>query len=97
MKLQDLTENKNRIVAKIKYQITKATTENQILVMKKMVAMLPQFENEKPTKANIDKLTAKAIASYIKHNHTFTPEQATAVRAAYELSQKESRPSNLQY
>jgi hypothetical protein len=97
MNTQDLTENRNRIIAKINYQITRATSENIKAVMIKIVAMLPQFENEKPTKANIDKLTMKAITSYIKYGHKFTAEQANAVDAAYQLKQKESRPSSLQY
>jgi hypothetical protein len=97
MTTQDLTENRNRIIAKINYQITKATSENIKAVMNKMVAMLPQFVSDKPTKANIDKLTMKAITNYIKYNHTYTAEQANAVDAAYQLKQKESRPSSLQY
>lgn len=96
MTLQDLTDNKTRIVSKINFQITKATSENIKAIMTKMVAMLPQFENEKATKANIDKLTMKAITNYLKYSHNYTSEQADTVEEAYKLKQQESRPSSLQ-
>lgn len=96
MKLQDLTDNRDRIIRKINSQITKATSENIKAVMTKMVAMLPQFESEKATMANIDKLTMKATLSYIKTGRTYTSEQASAVDAAYQAKQRESRPSSLQ-
>lgn len=96
MKIQDLTDNKERIIRKINSQITKSTSENIKAVMTKMVAMLPQFESEKATMANIDKLTMKATLSYIKTGRTYTAEQANAVDAAYQAKQRESRPSNLQ-
>lgn len=96
MKIQDLTDNKERIIRKINSQITKANSENIKAVMTKMVAMLPQFESEKATMANIDKLTMKATLSYIKTGRTYTAEQANAVDAAYQAKQRESRPSSLQ-
>jgi hypothetical protein len=96
MTTQDLTKNRDRIIRKINSQITKATSENIKAVMTKMVAMLPQFESEKATMANIDKLTMKATLSYIKIGRTYTAEQANAVDAAYQAKQRESRPSSLQ-
>ena len=96
MTTQDLTNNKPRIIRKINSQITKANSENIKAVMTKMVAMLPQFESEKATMANIDKLTMKATLSYIKTGRTYTAEQANAVDAAYQAKQRESRPSSLQ-
>ena len=96
MTTQDLTNNRDRIIRKINSQITKATSENIKAVMTKMVAMLPQFESEKATMANIDKLTMKATLSYIKTGRTYTAEQANAVDAAYQAKQRESRPSSLQ-
>lgn len=96
MTTQDLTKNRDRIIRKINYQITKATSENIKSVMTKMVTMLPQFESEKATMANIDKLTMKATLSYIKTGRTYTAEQANAVDAAYQAKQRESRPSSLQ-
>lgn len=96
MTTQDLTNNRDRIIRKINSQITKATSENIKVVMTKMVAMLPQFESEKATMANIDKLTMKATLSYIKTGRTYTAEQANAVDAAYQAKQRESRPSSLQ-
>ena len=95
MKLQDLTDNKERIIRKINSQITKANSENIKAVMTKMVAMLPQFESEKATMANIDKLTMKATLSYIKTGRTYTAEQAITVDAAYQAKQKESIQSSL--
>lgn len=67
MTIQDLTNNKARIIKKIQSQITLATAENIKSVMTKMVAMLPQFVNEKTTMGNIDKLTIKATLSYVKN------------------------------
>ena len=96
MTTQDLTNNKDRIIRKINSQITKATYENIKAVMTKMVTMLPQFESEKATMANIDKLTMKATLSYIKTGRTYTAEQANAVYATYQAKQRESRPSSLQ-
>lgn len=96
MTTQDLTNNRDRIIRKINSQITKATSENIKAVMTKMVTMLPQFESEKATMANIDKLTMKATLSYIKTGRTYTAEQANAVDAAYQAKQRESRPSSLQ-
>ena len=95
MTTQDLTNNRDRIIRKINFQITKATSENIKSVMVKMIAMLPQFENEKATMANIDKLTMKAITNYLKYSHSYTQEQAEAVDAAYAAKQRESRQSSL--
>jgi hypothetical protein len=95
MTTQDLTDNRNRIINNINKNITRATADNIKAVMIKMVAMLPQFATDKPTKSNIDKLTNKAITSYIKYNHNFTTEQANEVDAAYRLKQLDSRPSSL--
>ena len=95
MTIQDLTNNRDRIIRKINFQITKATSENIKSVMVKMIAMLPQFENEKATMANIDKLTMKAITNYLKYSHSYTQEQAEAVDAAYAAKQRESRQSSL--
>ena len=95
MTTQDLTNNRDRIIRKINSQITKATNDNIKSVMIKMIAMLPQFENEKATMANIDKLTMKATLSYIKTGRTYTAEQAEAVDAAYQAKQRESRQSSL--
>lgn len=95
MTIQDLTENRDRIISKINFQITKATNENVKAVMSKMIAMLPQFENEKATMSNIDKLTMKATLSYIKTGRTYTAEQAEAVDFAYKLKQQESIQSSL--
>jgi len=97
MTLQDLTNNKERIIKKIKFQITMATTNNIKDVMEKMVAMLPQFESEKPTMSNIDKLTSKATLSYIKNGLKFTQEQANRIDEVLEQKRKDSLPSNLQY
>ena len=96
MTTQDLTNNRDRIIRKINSQITKANNDNIKSVMIKMIAMLPQFENERATMANIDKLTMKATLSYIKTGRTYTEEQANAVDAAYQAKQRESRPSSLQ-
>ena len=95
MTTQDLTKNRDRIIRKINFQITKATSENIKSVMVKMIAMLPQFENEKATMANIDKLTMKAITNYLKYSHSYTQEQSEAVDAAYAAKQRESRQSSL--
>lgn len=92
----DLTKNKERIIKKIKFQITLATKDNIIGVMNKMIVMLPQFEKEKATMANIDKLTMKAILSYIKYDLEFTQKQDEMVMANIERKRTESLPSNLQ-
>ena len=97
MTIQDLTANRDRVISKIKNQITMATPENITAVMNKMIAILPQFTNEKATKANIDKLTIKATLIYIKTGRSFTAAQAEAVDIAYKLKQRESLQSSLQY
>ena len=95
MTTQDLSANRDRIIRKINSQITKATNDNIKAVMMKMIAMLPQFANEKATMSNIDKLTMKATLSYIKTGRTYTAEQAEAVDAAYQAKQRESIQSSL--
>lgn len=95
MTTQDLTNNRDRIIRKINSQVTKATSENIKSVMVKMIAMLPQFENEKATMANIDKLTMKATLSYIKSGMKFTEIQKEVVAENYEAKQRESRQSSL--
>jgi glucokinase len=95
MTIQDLTNNKSRIVKIINYQITKATQQNIKSVMVKMVAMLPQFADDKATMSNIDKLTMKAISSYLKYDHVFNPNQLEAVSLAIEIKKNESMQSSL--
>lgn len=97
MTTQDLTNNRERIVKKIKSQISLATKEQIIDVMKKMVAMLPQFENEKPLMKNIDKLAIKATLNYIKHGMVFTNAQSEASQKRIEENKNSSLPSSLQY
>lgn len=97
MTLQDLTDNRDRIIRKIKFQITLATSENIKSIMSKMVAILPQFYAEKPTKANIDKITMKAITAYIKYGIKFTENQANVISDNYARKQKECMPSSLQF
>jgi len=97
MTTQDLTNNRERIIQKIKSQITSATSTNIIDVMSKMIAMLPQFEAEKATKGNIDKLTIKATLSYIKNGIKFTASQSQNIDAVLEAKRNESLPSNLQF
>ena len=97
MTTQNLTENRGRIINMINRQITMATSENVRAVMIKMVAMLPQFAECKPTMANVDKLTRKAIESYLKYNHRHTEEQANAVDASIEAKRRQSMPSSLQF
>jgi len=95
MTTQDLKNNRDRIIKKIKLQITLATNEQISGVMNKMLAMLPQFENDKPTMSNIDKLTSKATLSYIKYNLTHTSAQITAVDASIEAKRMDSLQSSL--
>ncbi|QIY92227.1 hypothetical protein [Chryseobacterium gallinarum] len=96
MTTQDLANNRERIIKNIKWQITLATKENISGVMTKMVNMLPQFSDEKPLMKNIDKLTFKAIESYIKHDIQFTRLQKDTIETNMETKRKESFPSNLQ-
>lgn len=97
MTTQDLTNNKERIIKKIKFQITLANAENIKGVMTKMVAMLPQFADDKATMANIDKLTMKATLSYIKYDKVSTKEQSDLLNIRIEENKKSSMPSSLQY
>lgn len=95
MTIKDLTNNKERIIKNIKFQITLATQENIKAVMTKMVAMLPQFADSKATMKNIDVLTNKATLSYIKYGHTHNANQANAVDQALEAKRMDSLPSSL--
>lgn len=97
MTIQDLTNNKARIIKNIRFQITGCTQDNIKAVMAKMVAMLPQFELEKPTMKNIDALTNKATLSYIKYGIQFTQSQSEMIDANIEVKRSESRQSSLQY
>jgi hypothetical protein len=65
--------------------------------MKKIVGMLPQFENEKPLMKNIDKLTIKATLIYIKYDMIFTNTQSEASLKRIEDNKKSSLTSSLQY
>lgn len=96
MNIQDLTNNRDRIISKIKFQISLATEENIKSVMAKMVAMLPLFINDKATKANIDKLTTKALISYLKHDIKFTTKQGLLIDARIAENKTMCLPSNLQ-
>jgi len=62
-----------------------------------MLALLPKFEGQKPTMANIDKLTMKAIESYIKYEKVNTDAQNTAIDHNLIQKRKDSLPSSLQY
>ncbi|MFM7853242.1 MAG: hypothetical protein ACKO96_15290 [Flammeovirgaceae bacterium] len=95
MTTQDLKNNRDRIIKKIKFQITMATNDQIAGVMNKMLAMLPQFAAEKATMANIDKLTSKATLSYIKFDLTHTAKQIVAVDASIETKRRDSLPSSL--
>lgn len=97
MTTQDLTNNRDRIVKKIKSQISLATKEQIIDVMKKMVAMLPQFADEKPLMKNIDKLAIKATLSYIKHGKVNTAQQNEYLDRRIEENKRQSMPSSLQF
>lgn len=97
MTTQDLTANRDRIISKIRSQITNATADQVKDVMTKMVAMLPQFASEKATKSNIDKLTMKATLSYIKYGIQFTAQQSDAIESRLEIKRNQSLPSSLQY
>ena len=97
MTTQDLTNNKERIIKKIRTQISLATKENFIGVMTKMVAMLPQFADDKATMSNIDKLTIKATLSYIKNDMKHNSIQVEASNKRLEEKRNQSLPSNLQY
>ena len=94
MIVADLTKNKERIIFKIKSQITGATNENVKLVMLKMIAMLPQFESEKAILKNIDKLTMKATLSYIKNDIKFNSFQSESISEKIEIKRNESMPSS---
>lgn len=97
MTIQDLTNNRERIIKKVKFQITLATQENIKGVMSKMIAFLPQYEGQKPLMKNIDKLTMRAIESYIKHEKVNTDAQNAAIDANIEMKKMESMPSSLRY
>lgn len=97
MTTQDLSKNRERIINKIKSQITLATKEQIIDVMNKMVAMLPQFSEDKPLAKNIDKLTIKATLSYIKYGMVSTNAQNEAFVIRREEKIKSELQSSLQY
>jgi len=97
MKTQDLTNNKERIIKKIKYQITLCTQENIKDVMVKMVAYLPRYADKKPLMSNIDKITNEAISNYIKYYKVSTVAQRNQIEINIEKNKMDSRPSNLQY
>ena len=95
MTLQDLTKNKERIIKKINYQITCATKKNILDVMNKIVAIMGTDNLEKPTMANIDKLTMKAINYYIKFDKVNTEYQNIAIDNALMIKKSESLQSSL--
>jgi len=70
MNLQDLTENRERIMKNIKKQSSEK--EAIVGVMNKMVAWLNSREDiqeMKPTMGNVDKFTSMCIASWIKNDY----------------------------
>lgn len=95
MTIQDLTKNKERIIKKINYQITYATKQNVLDVMNKIVAIMGTDNLEKPTMANIDKLTMNAINYYIKFNKVNTQYQNIAIDNALTIKKSESLQSSL--
>lgn len=71
MTLQDLTENRDRIIKNIKRQVVYSNANDAVKgVMTKMVAFLgrEEYSAMKATKANIDKLTAACVKSWIKNS-----------------------------
>ncbi len=97
MTTQDLSNNRGRIIKLINKQIPLATQDNIKGVMNKMLAMLPQFEQDKPTMSNIDKLAMKATLLYIKHDIVFTNSQDSFIDNRIAENKRKSLPSNLQY
>mgnify|MGYP002335986456 CR=1 FL=1 len=100
MTTQDLTNNRDRIIKKIQAQMSGDTSAKKMMVapvMTKMLAMLPQFANEKATMANIDKLTIKATTSWIKYNYnpsaTMTSSEVNAFDKKREDAARQSHSS----
>lgn len=74
MTLQDLTNNRDRIIKKIQWQMSGDAAARKMMVkpiMTKMVAMLGREDiaEMKPTMKNIDKFTDMATASWIKYSY----------------------------
>ncbi|WP_407475393.1 hypothetical protein [Elizabethkingia anophelis] len=95
MTTTDLTNNRDRIIRTIKGKITACTSQNIKDVMVKMVAILPQFENEKATMKNIDAITFKATNLYTKYYKVNTAEQNSLIEDHIELNKLQSRQSSL--
>lgn len=97
MTLQDLTENRDRIIKNIKRQVVYSNANDAVKgVMNKMVAFLgrEEYSAMTATKANIDKLTAVCIKSYIKTgmNASITQEWLNHI----EEKRNSELPSSLQ-
>ena len=102
MTTQDFSTNRNRIIKLISSKVTYKNDLNTILsgTMNKMIKLLnnPLYADLKSTMANIDKITAKAYESYIKHD--YNPLSTQAAREFWEdkiaADRKSSMPSSLQ-
>lgn len=74
MTVQDLKENRDRIIKAVKNQ-----NADLKWTMEKLVTMVewPDYINEKPLMKNIDKMTAKAIDLFFKngYNRSYTKDQ----------------------
>lgn len=97
MTLQDLTNNRERIIKKIQYQMTGDAAARQSMikpVMTKMVAYLNRedYKSMKPTMGNIDKLTSVVTLSWIKYN--YKPSMTQSEKEAFEDRREEAKRSS---
>jgi hypothetical protein len=96
MTTQDLTNNRDRIIRKIQFQMDgDSAARNQMVVpvMTKMVAYLnnTKYSEMKPTMANIDKLTVAAAISWIKYDYKPFSSMTQSEVNAFEKRREEAK------
>jgi hypothetical protein len=100
MTLQDLTNNRDRIIRNIQFQMSgdsAARKQMVIPIMTKMVAFLnnAKYSEMKPTMANIDKLTKSATESWIKYDYNPGSTMTTSEVNAFEIKREEAKYSSI--
>ena len=84
MTLQDLKDNRNRIIKRIVTH--KADVKKTMEIMAIWMKHAKKFISMDPTLSNIAKITKKAIKDYFKYHYNQTKEEC---EAAWEASRKE--------
>lgn len=94
MTIQDLTNNRDRIIKKIKFQSNAADVKAVMIKMVAWIGSRKDISAMKPTMGNVDKFTKMATDSWLKND--WKPVMSKNEYQAFEEKRKmDSLPSSL--